>query len=98
MRRIRAATALTVMCLAAVGTALADDFRCGSRIITVGMMQSEIAQYCGQPTSKNVEQVPVRAGKQLAGETTVEYWTYASSTLTRVLAFDQGKLVSIQQK
>ena len=44
------------------GVAPADgDFRCGSRIITTGMTQSQVLDACGEPATKDVEDVDVRA-------------------------------------
>ncbi len=82
------------------GTALAQDsdFRCGSVIVSVGMAQADVLAACGDPASKTVEQVTVRKGVQYAGATPVEHWTYSTGAVTRVLTFDQGKLVSIDQQ
>ena len=79
------------------GVAPADgDFRCGSRIITTGMTQSQVLDACGQPATKDVEDVDVRSGNQVVGETTTYRWTYESYGATRVLVFDQDVLKSIE--
>jgi hypothetical protein len=84
-------------CILATGAAVADDdFRCGSKIITTGMTQSDVLRYCGEPASKDVEDVDVRSGKQVVGRTSVWRWTYQSSGRTRVLVFDQETLKSIE--
>jgi hypothetical protein len=88
---------ILLVCAAVAGVAAADgSMRCGSRIIEAGMTQSEVLQYCGAPTSKTVEELPVRSGNQVVGKTLKSHWTYASYSATRVLVFDQDKLVSIQ--
>jgi hypothetical protein len=88
---------VVLTCLAAVGTAFADDtLRCGSKIIEVGMTQSEVLGYCGAPASKTEEEMPVRSGNQVVGKTRRYEWTYTSYSTTRVLVFDQDKLVSIR--
>ena len=78
-------------------TAVADDsFRCGGKIIDVGMTQSEVLKYCGDPTSKAVEEQDVRSGKQVVGKTQVQRWTYDAYSAKRVLVFDQEKLIAIE--
>lgn len=86
-----------VAALVAPAVARADDAaRCGSRVISIGMSKSDVQDACGAPT--NVEDItqPVRAGKQVVGQTLQSRWTYASSTVTRVFVFDQDRLVSIE--
>jgi hypothetical protein len=77
--------------------ALSDgDFRCGSRIITTGMTQSQVLDACGEPATRDVEDVDVRSGNQVVGRTAVWRWTYEYSGTTRVLVFDQDTLKSIE--
>lgn len=93
----RILTFILLASLVAVGTASADAmFRCGSKIVVTGMTQSEILRYCGEPTSKTEEVVPVRSGNQVVGETRHHRWTYTSYGATRVLVFDQDTLKSIE--
>ncbi len=83
--------------LVAAEVAVADDsFRCGSKIISVGMSQAEVVQYCGEPSSKAEDEQAVRSGNRQVGKTTVYRWTYTSYSRTRVLVFDQDRLVSIE--
>jgi Protein of unknown function (DUF2845) len=82
---------------AVFGTARADEsFRCGSKLIGVGMTQSEVLAHCGEPTSRSVEVQDVRSGNQVVGTTQLHKWTYESYSTTRVLVFDQDRLTSIQ--
>ena len=82
---------------AVVGTARADEsFRCGSKLIGVGMTQNEVLSHCGEPTSRSVEVQDVRSGNQVVGTTQLHRWTYESYSTTRVLVFDQDRLTSIQ--
>ena len=77
--------------------AMADgDFRCGSKIISTGMTQSQVLDACGEPATKDVEDVDVRSGNQVVGRTAVWRWTYEMSGTTRVLVFDQDTLKSIE--
>ena len=74
----------------------ADSTRCGSKVVAVGMSRAEILEYCGEPTSRQVEEQPVRAGTVVTGTTTLERWTYENYAATRVFVFDQDRLVSIE--
>lgn len=88
---------VALILLAPLGPAVADDgFHCGSKIIEVGMTRTEVLNYCGAPTSKTEEAVPVHSGNQVVGTTQFQRWTYSSFSATRVLVFDQDRLVSIQ--
>lgn len=86
-----------IVCGASFGTAMADDmFRCGSKLIDIGMTQAEVLQYCGEPASKDVEDYDIRSAKQVVGRTAVWRWTYQIAGRTRVLVFDQDKLTAIK--
>ena len=88
---------LALCVIAPVGIALADDtFRCGNRLIELGMTRAEVLQLCGEPTSKAVEVQDVRSGSRVVGKTEVQRWTYASYSTTRVLLFDQDTLKAIE--
>jgi hypothetical protein len=89
------AAAIGALALPIAATGQDGDFRCGSIIVSAGMSKDDVLQNCGEPTSKVVDPIVVREGVQYAGTVPVEHWTYASDTVTRVLTFDQGKLVSI---
>jgi hypothetical protein len=97
MRNImnRVSAALLLGLSASVATA-DGDFRCGSRIITTGMTQRQVIDACGEPATKDVEDVDVRSGNQVVGRTAVWRWTYEMSGTTRVLVFDQETLKSIE--
>ena len=93
---LRSLVVLSVV--SAAGVAVADSsFRCGSKLIAVGMTQSEVLQYCGAPKSKMEEELPVLNGShQVVGRTMKYQWTYESYSATRVLVFAEDKLVSIK--
>ncbi len=91
---------LLVMSLVATGlypqAAAADDtWRCGDKIIMIGANQADVLEYCGEPTSKTADTDAMREGRYYEGTAPVEHWTYATDTVTRVLTFDQGVLVSM---
>lgn len=93
LRRLLAVTA----CVATATPAIADDsFRCGSKLIVTGMTQAEVLQFCGPPQSTSEENLPVRSGNQVVGETKTSLWRYESYGATRVLMFDQDVLKSIK--
>jgi len=83
-------------CCGSIGLAKADDsMRCGSRIIEVGAKQADVLQYCGEPTSKTVEEAAKREGRYYEGTTTIEHWTYTSGGVDTVVTLDSGVVVSI---
>ena len=73
-----------------------DSFRCGSRIIEVGMTQADVLESCGEPASRTVESQDVRSGNRVTGTTQLHRWTYESYSASRVLLFDQERLISIE--
>ncbi len=89
---------LAAACLLPAGRSLADDtWNCGgAKIIEIGMTQDEVLESCGPPTSKAVDEQAQRDGKYYVGTVPFERWTYSSYSSTRVLTFDQGKLISIE--
>jgi hypothetical protein len=96
-RSLLAVAAAVVAATTGVGVAQADsDFRCGSRIVSVGMSQSDVLDACGEPATKDVEDVDVRSGNRVVGRTAVWRWTYVMNGVTRVLVFDQQTLKSIE--
>jgi hypothetical protein len=96
MRTHAIGPAIAACCCLLAATAVADDdFRCGSRIVRLGMTQAAVLDACGAPASKAVEKVDVRSGNQVVGTTDVWRWTYVISGTTRVLTFDKEKLKSI---
>jgi hypothetical protein len=87
-----------------VSAAFADDtLRCGNAIIDVGMVAAQVVDRCGEPKSKQVEDVPVRqrtksGGVNTIGSTRVERWTYERGygQFPALLTFEAGKLKSIE--
>jgi hypothetical protein len=77
--------------------------RCDAAIVRVGMFAGEVIAKCGEPKSKQVEQVPVRArnrngGSNIVGATTIETWSYdrGYGRFPALLKFEEGKLKSIE--
>jgi len=90
-------TLVALLAVLPLAQSAADDgFHCGSKIIEIGMTQAEVLKHCGAPTAKATESVPVRSGNQVVGTTQSQRWTYDSWGATRVLLFDQDRLVAIQ--
>lgn len=97
MRNIMNRVSVALLLGLTASAALADgDFRCGSKIVTIGMTQSQVLDACGDPATKDVEDVDVRSGNQVVGRTAVWRWTYELNGTTRVLVFDQDTLKSIE--
>jgi hypothetical protein len=97
MATIRALAVILAGLAASVAPAAADGtFRCGSKLIELGMTPGQVLEQCGEPTSKDEEVHDVRSGPQVVGKTTVARWTYSSYSATRVLVFDADKLVRIE--
>ena len=83
----------------AVSTAGADNrpFRCGSKIIYVGMTRADVFEYCGAPTSESTELRDVRSNNnRILGATKINRWIYESYN-TRVLVFLDDELQSIER-
>jgi hypothetical protein len=83
---------------------MADDtLRCGGQLVTAGMIAPQVVAKCGEPQSKDVEDVPVRVrGRNGAitssGTTRIERWTYdrRDGTFPALLIFEEGKLKSVE--
>ena len=89
---------LPLVILLVSGHAAADTMRCGGKIVKVGMSADEIVKYCGQPTSKEVEEHDVLSAGRVVGKTQLNIWTYnrGSTGKPKVLEFDQDQLIAIQ--
>lgn len=89
--------AITLLCLLAGRAVWGDEpFRCGGKLIDASMSRAAVQALCGEPTSKSVEIQDVRSGSRVVGTTTIERWTYAAYSATRVLVFDQDTLKAIE--
>jgi len=95
---IRFSAPWILLALLASGPAPADaPFRCGSKIIEVGMSMPEVLDLCGEPASRRVEKHDVRSGNRVVGTTDYHFLTYGHpGGTTRTLEFDQEKLVAIR--
>jgi hypothetical protein len=92
-------------CVSTTFDAAADDvMRCGNgRLVNVGMSAAEIVGRCGEPKSRSVEVVPVRAfspnGVSLAtGDVVrIERWMYdrGQGQFPATLTFEDGELKRI---
>lgn len=80
-----------------------DSMRCGSSLITVGMVGAQVTAKCGQPKDKDVTDVPQRVRRSngssaVVGTLHVERWTYdrGYGQFPALLTFEDGKLKSIE--
>jgi hypothetical protein len=86
------------------GAAAEDNLRCrNGKLVKVGMVAAEVKARCGEPTARDVEDVPVRARTPsgnviVTGSTRLERWTYkrGQGQFDALLSFDSEKLVSIE--
>ena len=78
--------------------------RCGGALISVGMVAPQVVAKCGEPKSKQVDNVPIyargpRSGRGAeVGVTHIERWTYdlGYGKFKRLLTFEDGKLKRIE--
>jgi len=84
--------------LFASGVVADDTVRCGSKLVTIGMSAAEVLKYCGEPTSREVEEQDIRSGNRVVGKTQLNRWIYGrgSAGEPKVLEFDQDKLTAIK--
>ncbi len=97
-----AAVAFVLSSLAWPAAAL-DTLRCGNDLIRVGMVAPQVVAKCGQPTTKTVENVPVRVRRPnglsgTVGVAHIEHWVYdrGFGKFPARLTFDEGKLKQIE--
>jgi hypothetical protein len=95
--------ALLVVLTSGPARAADDTFRCGGKIINTGMAMVDVLAKCGEPSLRNVEEIPQQVRRAngstyTAGTVTVEVWTYdrGSSSFPAVLRFEGGKVTSIE--
>jgi hypothetical protein len=81
-------------------SAAQDTLRCGSKIVKTGMSMDEVLKFCGEPSSKEIEEHDVRSGNRVTGTTELHIWTYnrGSAQSPTVLQFDVDKLMSISTR
>ncbi|MEJ2514358.1 MAG: DUF2845 domain-containing protein [Gammaproteobacteria bacterium] len=89
--------ALSLAVLLPGGVVADGAFRCGNKIIEVGMSVEEVRRHCGEPTSSRTEERAVHSGNRIVGKTEFHIWTYkpTTSSIPRILTFDQDRLVEI---
>jgi hypothetical protein len=99
--RVLVATA----CLLGVSFAAfgADTMRCENALVREGMIAGEVLAKCGEPSSKRVDEVPIRARNRngagtVVGTAKVETWVYdrGDGRFGAALTFEEGKLKSIE--
>lgn len=80
-----------------------DSLRCGTTLVTIGMVIDQVRAKCGEPQSRATEDVPVRARARTGavntvGTTRIERWTYdrGYGQLPALLTFEHSKLKSIE--
>lgn len=92
-----------VVLLGAMRADADDSIVCGNALVTVGMVASEVTARCGEPRTKDVEDIPIRVRRPNgtvgdAGVQHIERWTYdrGYGKFPALMTFDAGKLKSIE--
>ena len=89
---------LTVMLLALIdtGTAQADSFRCGRKIIKTGDTSGDLVRACGDPDHKDRSQERIRIDG-VSKNARVERWYYRRSgrSLERIVYIYRGRVAAI---
>jgi hypothetical protein len=106
--RVTAAALSLAACLIFSGMALADSFRCGSKLLTDGDSTAKVEALCGPPETIERREILGRPIHWFRGRPfyvshdfvviPVEYWTYnfGPSKLMRRLRFEDGLLVDVE--
>jgi hypothetical protein len=93
-----------LLALAATQAAEArQGLRCNGSIVDPGLTVAEVLARCGQPDSRDVSSVPVRAmslhgGSYVIGTASLEHWVYRrrGGQFPAHLTFDHGRLRHIE--
>jgi hypothetical protein len=106
MRRMLAShCAIAAIAASFAPHASADDaVRCrNGRLVNVGMVAAEVVARCGEPRSRTVEEIPVRARLRTGavvqtGTTKAERWIYerGHGQFDAQLTFEDDKLIRIE--
>jgi hypothetical protein len=104
----RAALLAAASLLLTSGLALADSFRCGTRLVTDGDSTDKVAALCGRPETVERSEVwrrpqlwhrgrPYYTGRDPVA-VSVEFWVYnfGPHRLMRRLRFEDGLLVEVE--
>src|SRR5690606_16595616 len=102
MRTIVPMLIVSAAALTATSADAREVFRCNGAIIEAGLTIPEVLARCGEPESRDVSTVPVRARSRygatyVVGAATLEYWVYSrrGGEFPAFLTFDQGRLRDI---
>lgn len=100
---MRIAWSIATAALAATVASAEDTVRCKDALVTVGMIEAEVVARCGEPETKDVESVPIRARRAngstyVVGAVQIERWTYdrGPGQFPALLTFESGKLKSVE--
>ena len=104
MNKTTASTLFLTAALIWAGSASADSFRCGTKLMTDGDSSDKVEALCGPPTSVQRREIlrPVYwnrgVGVHTSYEVSIEYWTYnlGPSKLMVRLRFEDGLLVDVE--
>jgi hypothetical protein len=105
MKKNLALSAACAALVAAAFPALAENFRCGSRIASPEMTVEELLEACGNPTTRTTEVVEVTGpnvrgtGTVIRGTVVIETWTYdrGSQAAAMVVTIEDGKIKKMER-
>ncbi len=95
---------LVMACALPAASAEAREmFRCNGSIVATGLTMPEVIARCGEPESRDVSTVPIRArgrhgASYIVGAAAIEHWLYRrkAGQFPAFLTFDHGRLRSIE--
>lgn len=108
LRTVLAASLVALALALAAGPAVADAFRCGTRLVTDGDSVDKVVALCGEPTETRRSSILRRPVVWMYGrpyyvsddlvEVPVEIWIYnlGPQKLMRQLRFEDGVLVEVK--
>ncbi len=89
--------ALIAMTFAASQASASDTLRCGSQLVSLGDLSSEVLQKCGEPVNRDVLGYKRSANRR--EEFQVEEWTYGPNNgMYQYLRFEGNRLRQINSK
>jgi hypothetical protein len=76
---------------------MADSFRCGRKLVSVGDSAGDLARACGEPRYKDRGKETLRVNG-VSGEMSVERWYYKKSarSLEHIVVIHKGRVVAVQ--
>ena len=96
-RKILLGALMMLMLLLPANVAMADSFRCGTKVVRNGDAESALVRACGEPKRRDSAQERVGSGSSQK-TVRVQRWYYKSSgrKLERVVMLHEGKIIAVR--